>query len=272
MREFYSDDATFSAGLSGFLSWFESEGGDLLGESATTDNTDTFTISDLEDSDIAHLPLDDDRDLSQAKGVVAVTEVQCSWRELEEYLARSDQDVIFEDNWDSYERSYRSSRSAFHDAADRGEFPAIEQDLTPFEDDFDPSLYEGALLLTENQVDPAAVLFVDIPNYPLYLDLRHGHFDIDGEDVEGMMLSSFSTKEAWDEGGNSGLLQNYSIEINLASSSDTTLRMLALWNEAVSAGVESDSPLVLSQTINKALASSERLSSICTGEIEIPDE
>ena len=39
IREFYSDDATYQAGIQGFMQWYEDEGHALVGESATTSNT-----------------------------------------------------------------------------------------------------------------------------------------------------------------------------------------------------------------------------------------
>ena len=272
MREFYSDDETFGSGLAGILEWFESEGADLLGTSATLENTDSFIIRELEAGDIAHLPLQDQRDLTQAKGVVAVMEMPCSWQSLEPYLVRGDQAVVFDDTWDAYTRTYRSERTAYDEARSSADFPAIDAALRPFDDDFDPAPYQGSLLLTDNLSDPVAVLFVDFPTYPLHVSLRHGRFDRDGDALEGMVLSSFSSEATWDEGGSSGLLQSYSVEIHLAVSAETTLRMLALWNETVSPGLEPDAPLVLSQTINKALTGSERLSSLCTGESALPEE
>lgn len=272
MREFYSDDEAFGSGLAGILEWFESEGSELLGTSATLDNTDSFIIRELEADDIAHLPLQDERDLSQAKGVVAVMEMPCSWQSLEPFLVRADQDVVFDDTWSAYTRSYSSDRAAYDEARSSEDFPVIDVDLSPFEDDFAPSPYQGSLLLTDNQSDPVAVLFVDFPTYPLHVALRHGRFERDGAALEGMVLSSFSSEATWDEGGSSGLLQSYSVEIHLAVSADTTLRVLALWNETVSPGLEPDAPLVLSQTINKALTGSERLSSLCVGESVLPEE
>lgn len=272
MREFYSDDETFGAGLAGILDWVESEGADLLGAAATLDNTDAFTIRELEPDDVAHLPLPDDRDLTQAKGVIAVMEVPCGWQSLEPFLVRADQDVVFGDTWDAYSRTFHSARGAYDNARDDGDYPAIEFDLAPFDDDFDPAPTEGSLLLTDNESDPAAVLFVDFPTYPLHVSLRHGRFDRDGDVLEGMVLSSFSTEATWDDGGSSGLLQSYSVELHVALSDESTLRMLALWNETVSPGLEPDAPLVLSQTINKALSGSERLSGLCSGGQSIPAE
>ena len=224
MREFYSDDRTFGVGLYGILEWLETDGYELIGTEATLENTDTFTIRELEDGDIAHLPLQDERDLSQAKGVVAVMEVPCSWQALEPFLVRADQDVVFADTWDSYTRTYRSERTAFDAARSSEEFPAIESTLSPFVDDFDPSPYAGSLLLTDNQSDPAAVLFVDFPTYPLHVSIRHGRYAYEGEEVEAMVLSSFSSAASWDDGGSSALLQSYSVEVHLAVSAERSLR------------------------------------------------
>ena len=48
--------------------------------------------------------------------------------------------------------------------------------------------------------------------------------------------------------------------------------MMAVWTELEGAGLESDTALVLNLSVNKALESSERLSDICSGDINIPTE
>ena len=60
LRNFYADDATFQAGLQGFLNWYETDGAALLGEDATIDTVGAFTVGDLNSADIAHLPVVDD--------------------------------------------------------------------------------------------------------------------------------------------------------------------------------------------------------------------
>ena len=81
VREFYSEDEMFEAGVQGFMNWYSTEGYELVGASAEGDNTETFTLNDLQVDDVAHLPLDDDgRDLSRAKGVISLAEMKCNWK------------------------------------------------------------------------------------------------------------------------------------------------------------------------------------------------
>ena len=68
VREFYSDDATFEAGFQGFMNWFNDEGVSLVGQKATTDNTDAFSLGNLLKEDVASLPLDEDRNLFEVEG------------------------------------------------------------------------------------------------------------------------------------------------------------------------------------------------------------
>ena len=69
VREFYSEDELFEAGVQGFMNWFNTEGYTLVGEAAEEGNTDTFTLNDLSAEDLSHLPLDDDgREKADAGG------------------------------------------------------------------------------------------------------------------------------------------------------------------------------------------------------------
>ena len=45
--------------------------------------------------------------------------------------------------------------------------------------------------------------------------------------------------------------------------------MLAVWAEPRGGGIEPDSAIALNFAVNKSLASSERMSGICSGEIEL---
>lgn len=275
IREFYSNDAYFEAGVVGFLRWYRDEGYLLVGEEATGDNTDAFTVTDLSADDVAQLPLDElegGRDLSLAKGVVSLAEMDCTWKEAERILIRSDQHVVFSDNFEGYEREYVSSRQTFEGAEEPGSFAGIGEDLDRFAEDFDPTPYETSLLLTVNQVDPASLLGVDLPPYTMYLDARHGIYDIDGEEMPVFAIITFVPGETYNEAGDSGLRQTYSIELNVGISADTTLRVFAAWAEPISPLFASDSALVLNYAVNTSLQASERMSDICAGRIEIPAE
>ena len=269
IREFYADDSTFEAGFQGFMNWFSDEGAKLVGQQATSDNTDTFTLNDLAASDVSQLPLDDNgRDLSNAKGVISLADMACSWEETEAYLVRPDQDAIFSEDWEGYERTYLSDRETFEDAASSGDFTAVDAPLEPFEDAFDHDAWGRTLLRTVNTVDPKPVVFADLPAYEMNLDIRHGRFEIDGESVRLMSILPWSPEEVWNEGGDYSLKQSYSVELNIEQD-DRTLRALAVWAEPSGSALEPDSPLVLNYGVYKSLAASQRMSDICAGEIEL---
>ncbi len=283
MREFYSDDATFQAGVQGFMQWYEDEGYTLVGESATTSNTDSFTIGDLGADDVAHLPLSEEilldpatdewgpRDLTHSKGVVSLAMMDCTWQESEQYLLRPDQDAVFVDDWEAYDRDFVSSREAYEAGTDELIFDEVAEGTDVWSEGFDYTSVDSTLLFTVNQVDPSAVLFADLPSYELNLDFRHGQYEV-GEDAIGLFaIVTFQKDAVWDEAGENGLVQTYSVEIN-AQQGDQTLRMLAVWAEPVGAGLEPDDPLVLNYAVNKSLSSSNRMSAVCSGEESITAE
>ncbi|MCB9761725.1 MAG: hypothetical protein H6739_17915 [Alphaproteobacteria bacterium] len=284
VREFYQDDPTFQAGVQGFMAWYEAEGYLLVGEAADTSNTDSFTIGDLSDEDIADLPLSPEiivdgetgetaaRAVGNSKGVVSLAEMQCTWTEAEAWLLRSDQNNIFPDDFEGYERDYLTGRGTFADASAGDEYDPIDAPLDPFADGFDGGPYARSLLQTVNQVDPSAVLFADLPAYEMNLDLRHGRYEVEGEELGVLAILTFNVDAAWDEGGGNGLIQSYSVEINVERPEGRTLRMLAVWAEPFGGGIEPDSPLALNYAVNKSLSASNRLSEICAGEAEVPDE
>ena len=273
MREFYSEDPMFQAGLQGFMNWYNEEGYEQLGQEATTDNTDTFTLTDLSQEDIGYLPLDDDgRDLSRAKGVISLAEMACNWKEAENYLLRKDQDEVFSGDWESYERTYINSRSIFSDATENEEFLELPEEFDPYSSDFQPSDWSESIMMTVNRADPSGVAGVNIPAYDLYLEFRHGIYIIDEEEIGVSAILTYNKTGVYDDSGNNGLSQSYSLELNIERADATTLRALAVWAEPVSNIIEPDSPLALNYAVNKALSSSEQISQICAGEIDIPAE
>ena len=285
VRNFYADDATFGAGVQGFMDWYNNEGFELVGQSSTLDTTESFQIADLTTEDVAHLPLDaeivddignvddpkDDvyipRDPTAAAGVISIDEMDCTWVETEQYLIRPDQDAIFNGDWDAYERTYVTPRETFEEASASGQFTRINQPLEPFAEGFDPADYADTLLFTDNMVDPSPVAggLGDIGVYPLDLDMRHGFFEVDGEERGVLSVITYNRAAAWGVAGANGLVQSYSIELNVQLESDTTLRMLAVWAEPRSGIIDPDSAFALNYAVNKSLASSERLSAICDG-------
>ena len=272
VREFYSEDALFEAGLQGFMNWFTTEGYELVGEAAGDGNTDTFTLNDLSETDVQHLPLSDDgRDYSRAKGVISLAEMDCSWQKAEEYLLRPDQDAVFSGDWESYDRTYLNDRTTYSTATATEEFPPIDAPINPFASDFVASDFDSNIMMTVNQADPTPLLGVDIPAYELFLDFRHGKYTVDDQEIGVFAIITYQKEGAYDEDGTNGLAQSYSVELNIEKDG-STLRALAVWAEPVSSIIEPDSPLSLNYAVNKSLASSERISAICSGEEEIPAE
>lgn len=287
-RNFYEDNDRFQAGIQGFMNWFFEDGIDLVGQQATLDTTEAFTIGDLTPDDVAHLPLADEivvrqrggnrddelapRDLSRAKGVVSLAEMDCTWQEAEALLVRPDQDNVFAGDWEGYEREYVTPRATFEDATAQERFDPITARLDPFSDGFNADNYARSLLMTNNMADPTRVLTSNIEAYLLELHLRHGIFTIDGEPTGVLAIKTYNREAAWGQAGNAALLQSFSIELNVERPGGKTLRMLAVWAEPWdSAGIaQPDSAFALNYAVNKSLDSSNRISAICAGDIEIP--
>ncbi len=275
IREFYRDDAFFGAGIQGFMGWYADEGYLLVGEQATSENTDSFTVNDLLMSDIEHLALNElvgGRDVATAAGVVSLAEMDCSWKESEALLTRADQDTVFDGTWEGYSREYQTDRATFEAAEAAEDMADVAVDLERFTEGFDMGPYEPSLLLTRNFPDPASLLGVNIPEYEMFLDLRHGWYEIDGEPTPVLAIMTFTTDETYGPNGDNGLRQSYSIELNVARPDDKTLRMLAVWAEPVSDIADPDDPFVLNYAVNTSLSASNRMTEVCTGAAEIPPE
>lgn len=295
VRNFWSDDAMFEAGVQGFMNWFEDEGRELLGlipgEEGKT--TDAFTVSDLKPADIAALPLDEEivenvrnfedpeddeyvtRDVSKSAGVVSLVEMDCSWQDSEKLLLRADQNSVFPLDWESYRRTYATTKGAYEAATVSESFDPITEAINPYAEDFDASAYEGTILLTDNVVDPTKVFgIVDIGAYPMDLEFRHGVYDIEQEGEVSptgvFAILTYNREAIWDNAGN-GLAQSYSLEINAQRPNGKTLRMLSVWVEPRSPILDADSPIALNSAVGKARDSSTLLSRICSGEVEIED-
>ncbi len=270
-REFYADDLGIGAGLTGFLNWFDDEGHELLGQSASLDNAGAFSLADLRQEDVDHLPIaGDGLDLTLASGIVALAEMDCSWRDAEELLVRHDQEIVFEKDFDTYERTYLSSREVFETAADDDRFASIPEPLEPFAPDFDLDEFAESMLVTSN-VASSTELGVTL-EFGIELTLRHGTFEVQGEPTEAVLIETFLPERAEGDGGNNSFEQSYSVEVNVQRPSGTTLRMLANWVQIESLFVDSDSALVAASAVNKAQDAAARLSQICAGELDVPAE
>lgn len=275
IREFYADDASFEAGLQGFMNWYFEEGERLVGlaPGMTEDDepTDSFTVQALEDLDVEHLPASEWRDLARAPGVVSLAEMECSWQVAEDFLVRPDQDSVFS-TWEAYDRTYVSDPDAYDAATESLVFAPLLDTLEPYVDpDFDYEQWSDTFLFTRNRVNPApAVANIDIEEYDLHFDMRHGVFDLTDQNTgettpTGVFaIVTFMTGRALDAGEANGLQQQFSVEINVERPGNKTLRMLAVWGEPInSLGLEPDDPLILNGTVNISLDAAEELNELC---------
>ena len=275
IREFYSDDLVFTAGLTGFINWYEDEGYELVDLESTVDNvSESFSVGRLTDEDLGHLPLVHGRDVSLAAGVVSLADMNCPVAESEDYLLRVDQDVVFPEDWETYERSFLNSRADFQAATLSGEFVQVDEGLAIFETGFDGTPWSSTLLLTENTPDPQPIFggLADIDNYTLYLDLRHGDYEINGELLRILTIMTWIPDSVSGPEGANHLHQSYSIDVNVQWEGDRTLRLFAVWAEPEGANLNPDDPIVLNYAVDKSVKSSERLTAVCAGEVDIPAE
>jgi hypothetical protein len=243
LREFYADDETVGAGLTGLLDWVDAEGIELVDVTATTENVDGFSLADLEPEDVANLPLVGDRDLTLATGAVGISQIACSPAEADAMLIRADQAVVFDGDFDAYERTYITDRAAFEAGS-------------PFLD-------------TDNAVQVTA-LGTTVP-YDLVRDFRHGTFEVQGEELSVFMALAFVPEPATGDDGTT-LQQNYGVEIAVQRPSEATFRLFANWTFVDSSLIGPDSPIWPTNMVNTMKHSAERMSSICTGEVELPSE
>jgi len=283
-REFYAADPEFQAGVQGFMNWYNTDGKEIADVQADLNTAHKYTLDPLSLEDVAHLPLDDEillnvkddlwgaRDPSLAIGVISVGSMGCDWKTAERYLTRPDQDTVFNSDWESYSRVYLSSEEAFLAASEAESFDAMPDAVAPWTDGFDHDSLSKTLLRTVNQVDPSKVLTSNIEAYELNLDLRHGLFEVDDSEVGALAILTYNKGAAWGSGGNDGLVQSYSVELNVETGPNQTMRMLAVYAQAESAATDTDGALAYTYAVNKSLKSSQRMSEVCSGEAEVPEQ
>ena len=273
IREFYKDDAVIGAGLTGLLNWYDESGYELVNQGASAEDAgEAFQLNDITAADISSMPaFDDGRDLSLANGIVSISEMDCDWRETEAYLARPDQNVVFDD-FDAYSRTYQTSRLSYQTATDSMTFPAFAEELVGVASG-ESSLSEeqqGGLLLTLNQVQ-STDLGVTL-DYGLVLHFRHGVYEVQGEQIPVMMILSWLPDPIDSTSGSqTSFEQSYSIEVNYGIG-DKTLRIFAIWTYVNSSILGDDSSIWSIGAVNKSRDAAQRLSGICGGDIEVPEE
>jgi len=272
IREFYKDDATIAAGLTGLMNWYDEAGYELVNQGATAEDAgEAFQLEDITEADIVNLPdFDDGRDLSQANGIVSLSDMDCTWQESEAYLVRTDQDVLFDD-FATYSRTFETSRESFEAATSALAFPVIDQELVGVSTDstaLSAEQYSG-LMLTNNEVQ-SSELGVTL-DYRLILHFRHGIYEVQGEQIPVFMILSWLPEPVNSTAGaDSRFEQSYSIEVNFGIG-EKTLRIFAVWTY-VDTFLDEESSLWSIGAVNKSRAAAVRLSEICGGLIDIPPE
>ncbi|MBJ94629.1 MAG: hypothetical protein CMP23_09155 [Rickettsiales bacterium] len=273
IREFYKDDAVVGAGLTGLLNWYDESGYELVNQGATAeDGGEAFQLEDITAADITSMPsFDDGRDLSKANGIVAISDMDCSWQEAESYLVRSDQDVVFEE-FNAYQRSFLSSRELFEAATESLSFPNIATELAGLATGEVAITDEqsGGIMLTSNEVS-STDLGVTL-DYSLVLHFRHGLYQVQDQQLPVMMILSWLPSPVDSSSGSpTRFEQSYSIEVNYGLG-DRTLRIFAVWTYVDSSFLGEDSSLWSIGAVNKSRDAAQRLSDICAGEIAVPAE
>ncbi len=258
-QAFYGPDDGVSAGLSGMVQWYESEGRELLGTSADIDNIGAFELGELGEAEVGAFSPRPSGDPRAASGVIAVAELPCQWHQAEELLIRPDQDVVFTD-FDFYERTYVSSRQDYDSAREQDLFPLVTSEIVPDDAESAP----GALLRTENSTS-GTELGVTIP-FQLRMHARHGEFDVLGEPARAGLYAVWMPERAEASGGVNTMEQTYSLEVDLERGGQT-LWVYASWAELHTSVYDSDSTVMMAISANKARGTGERMAAICEGEV-----
>ena len=289
VREFFADDAVFQAGVQGFMNWFDTEGAELLGVDATIETAGAYTVGDLLAEDVAALPLSEEvvianpgqeneervpRNVEDAAGVVSLAQMACPVQgaalSAEGLLARPDQDVVFCEDFSTYERTYETDLATFEGGWASG-FAPVRDRVDPYGGSFNADDYASTMLFTVNEVDPTRVLVADIESYSMDLVFRHGTYELEEGPLATTAVLTFVRDAAWGDAGANALIQSYSVEINVEREGQT-IRMLAVWAHPKGSGIQPDDNAALAFAVNKAGASSQRMSDICAGLISPESE
>ena len=271
LREFFSDEATIGAGLSGLMAWYGQEGADLLSVEVNPDSSADFALEPLESEDTAHLPSSAGQPLSRAMGAVGIGLLDCGWLAAQPFLVRPDQDLVFEGEWSHYARIFDSPRAPF-EGADPQTWPALGA-LDPESAGYPAAETNAGLLLTTNPLGTSEVS-VDL-DYTLRIAFRHGTFPVDGEDrPAGMLLTWLPDASAPLGTEESSIQQIYSIDVLVDVGADQALRLVATWNHIENDFIDSEdsSNVVISATVRRIARFADRLSALCTGEETVPVE
>lgn len=271
VRDFYSDDLVIGADLTGLETWFVDEGYALLDITPALDELGEFTLEPLRADDIALLTVaDDGRDIALTQGAIGISEVGCSWGEAEALDVRPDQDVVFGGEWAEYSRTFLSSRSEFEEARAALEERVVSAGVDPRGEPWQDGELSGSFLDTSNAVHTSDLL-VEL-DFGLVVHVRHGVFDVRGEEMQATVLLTYQPDRAVGEAGVYSLEQNYGVEVLLEREPGVTTRMAAIWSEVRGPLIEDDSALTLRSGIARMQRFAGRMTEICAGEVELPPE
>ena len=272
LSEFYSDDLTVGAGLTGVMDWYDAEGAALegLAPDAEEEAANDFRLTVLTEDLLAKVPPSNaGRTLDQALGVMAVSTLSCDWAGVEPGLIRADQDVVFEGEWASYARTYHTDRGTYAGASVADSYPAMNQPLEPLDDGFDRDATAATILMTSN--DTGTEEFGVALNYTLHLHLRHGVFDVQGEERHGALVLTYQTEPGIGATGTNALHQTYSIDILIERPDGRMLRLVATWNDIESL-LDPESPILVRTQVNRINRFATRMSAICDDPNLLPAE
>jgi len=268
-RNFYAEDEVVSAGLTGFMDWVDTDGQELLGKTADMDNVGEFTLDYLTAEDVAELPIEGEVELTFAPGTVALSDLDCDWKETEGYLVRTDQDIVFGE-FDSYSREFLTSRATFESATAGDDFEPVPEPLAdPYASTPALGELERSFLLTDN-VATSTEVGVTL-EFELLLTLRHGSYEVQGEQAGAFLILTWMPQRAVSAGGDNSIEQSYSLELDVSRPGGRTHRLMASWIQ-IEGLFDHDSDTVKVVGVNKNLDSSARLARICSGDDDLPAE
>lgn len=273
MREFYSDDATIGAGLTGLMDWYQAEGEALDGQTPTATDTETvaadYQLTPLVPSDLnVSQVTSSDRELEMAAGVMAVATLSCDWEQIEELGGRPDQDVIFEGDWAHYARTFDTDRSAYDSATAGRDFPRIDQPLDPLADGFDPGDTAESILWTTNPLGTSE--FGVNLDYTLNINFRHGLYLVQDTERHATLTMTWQPDPTWGSGGNNALHQNWGVDALVETDDGQVVRLVVIWSDVESVATGTD--LLVNLQVNRINRFAERMSAICDDPSLIPEE
>lgn len=269
LNEFYAEDAVVGAGLTGLLNWVDDEGAALLDVDPNVGNVADFRLENrLTAEDVDHMPYAHGRSPADAPGVVGLAEIDCDWAEGERVHVRGDQDVVFEGEWTTYDRTYESPRAPYDAARESDTYPAVNDAVDPTSADWASDDLAAVFMKTANALGTSST-GIDF-EYTLDLHFRHGVFDVQGEPTPAMIILTWLQDVAPSVNSDNFLYQVWSVDMIVGRGEGRGLRMVANYTEV--GPVESDADLVQVLGVNRILDFAEHLNAICTGARELPAE